>query len=289
MSSFKFVKADNEEFLRFYAVYKLSKYKVWYPASIQRAIDLYTRFFKQDAFWVEVEGKRVGGVILEPNWIGLFFLMPPFQDEYSLVHAVVKRSIEISDLNKPITAFGMVPETAGFLQQFGFQVVQTAKEMICATRQYDIQFDSGVYQDSYKTEYLKEMTDLYFEVFSQSKVASMAGKPYEFYEDLLKGQVDGIDPEYTTILRDSETNEMVGICTAQIWFEMPIILDLLVKATHQKRGLAEMMIRKMLTSACNNNYPAVCLSVVPGNPAENLYHRMGFLSAEAVSELKLEL
>lgn len=49
------------------------------------------------------------------------------------------------------------------------------------------------------------------------------------------------------------------------------------------------MIKRVLDVAYQHKYPAVCLSVVVGNSAENLYHKLGFMGAVPSSELKLEL
>lgn len=289
MKNYEFVKAENKEFSRYYTIYQLGKYNIWFPARIQDSIELYNKYFKQDAFWIQLDGKRIGGVLLEPNWFGLVFSIPPHHDEYSLMNAIVKQVIKISDPKQPIAAYGLVPNSVKWLQLFGFEIVETEKDMFCAAAPHEVSFQDGIYVDVPKKEALKEMTDLYYNTFSKSKVKTLAKKPYEFYEDLLKGQIEDILPEYSTVLRDVKTDEIVGSCTVQIWCGIPTILDILVKPTHQKRGLAEMMIKKVLDVSYRNQYPGVCLSVVSGNSAEYLYHKLGFLSGVSSSKLKLEL
>jgi len=286
---FEFVKADHKEFSTFYTIYKLSKYNLWFPSTIQNSIDLYYKYFKQDAFWIYYDGKRIGGVLLEPNWFGLVFLIPPFDDEYTLMNEIVRYVSEISDPKEYIVAFGMVPDSVKWLQMFGFELVKTQKDMICATRSYEVKFHDNVYVDVPKKGDLKEIIKLYYDVYSKSRVDSLARKPYEFYDDLLKNQIDDILPEYSTILRDAKTNEIIGCCSVQIWCGLPTILDIIVKQSHQKRGLATMMIKKVLNVAYHHEYPAVCLSVVSGNSAEYLYHKVGFLSGTSSSELRLRL
>lgn len=289
MGKYELVKAEHKEFSRYYTIYQLGKYNVWFPSTIQNSIELYYKYFKQDAFWVYFNGKRVGGVLLEPNWFGLVFYIPPFHDEYSFMNGIVEHVIKISDPKKPIFAFGVVPNSVKWLQLFGFQIVETEKDMICATKPNKISFPDDVYVDVPKEEDLKEMIDLYYNVFSKSKLQSLATKPHEFYEDLLNGQKEDLHPEYSTILRDTKTDEIVGSCTVQIWYGLPHILDILVKPSHQRRGLAEMMIKKVLDVAYHHHYPAICLSVVSGNSVEYLYHKLGFLSGVPSSQLKLEL
>jgi len=289
MGKIEFVQAEHREFFSFYTIYKLQKYQIWFPASIQNSIDLYCKFFKQNVYWLEQDGRRIGGVALEPNWFGLSFLIPPYQDEYTFMKTVVRRALSISVPGKPLLAFGMVPDTVNLLQQLGFQILQTEKDMICASRSYEISFPASVRQEIYTKEDLREMIALYHNVFSKSQVQSLAQKPYEFYENLLQDQVDDINPQYSTLLRDSETGELVGSCTAQIWYGLPTILDIVVNHTHQRRGLAEMMIKKVLNEAYGNHYPGVCLTVVCGNSAEHLYHKLGFLGAVTSSQLKLNI
>ncbi|QVK17525.1 GNAT family N-acetyltransferase [Mycoplasmatota bacterium] len=167
------------------------------------------------------------------------------------------------------------------------KIEQMEKLMICATKPYEITWNEKVYCDTVKESELKEMINLYYSVYSKSHVQSVARQKYEYYDALLKEQINDIDCDYSSIIHDSKTHEIIAVCLVQEWEQLPYILDIVVNPMYQNQGIGEMMIKKVLHRA-KDKYPAIRLSVNPGNPAEYLYHKLGFIGGTITYKLKYE-
>lgn len=64
------------------------------------------------------------------------------------------------------------------------------------------------------------------------------------------------------------------------------ISDIGVHPDYRNRGLAEYMIKRALTIAKQkNNSQAMRLFVTVGNPAESLYHKLGFMPGKSFSPM----
>lgn len=283
---FEAIVASQEEFGRYHTIYKLGPSNVWFPVSMQSCMNLYAGF--ENPYWIYLNGMRIGGALIEPNWFGLYFIISPFEDEFKLLKRLLKLVRKISDPNKPIIAYGIHHQSIPYLQKLGFQIEEMEKLMICATEPYEIIWNEKIYCDTVKENELEEMVDLYYSVYRKSHVESVARKKYEFYDELLKNQIKEVNLDYSSIIHDSKTHEIVAACLVQEWEELPFILDIVVNPIYQNQGIGEMMIKKVLHLA-KEQYPAVRLSVNPGNPAEYLYHKLGFIGGTITYQLKLNV
>lgn len=283
---FAVVKADAQEFATYHAVYRVSRINVWFHTKLERVIDLFAGW--SGLYWITLHGKKIGGVILEPNWFGFLFLIPPFGDEGTVVEHLYSLLVSISDPEKPITAASVHPESYDYYYRLGFQIYETEKVMARPTAPFEVEWDDCYQLDVPSPEKKDEMVDLYFEVYRQSEVECIADKDREFYQKILDGQIPDVKQEYSTLIYDKETDELIGACLVTIWEELPYINDLVVKSGYQGRGLGAKMIKKVLNNA-REEYSAVRLSGREGNRAENLYHRLGFLSGVKASDMKMRL
>lgn len=285
-NGFQVIKADNLEFAKYHMIYKLEKSNVWFPTKMEQVINLYSSF--PNLYWINLYNERVGGVMLEPNWFGFFFLISPYKDELTALKKILDLVVSISDKNKPIIAYGIHQSSIDNFHKLGFVIEETEKTMLCPTKQSEITWNDNVYLDIPKKDNLKQLISLYYDVFSKSNVECIAKKGYDFYEKLLEGQLSELIPEYSTLLYDKLTNKLIASCTVNIWNDLPHILDIVVRPTHQGLGLGKMMIKKVLNFACKD-YIAVRLSVNSGNKAEYLYYKLGFIDGVATSKMRLGL
>ncbi|MBV7336402.1 hypothetical protein KFU94_50860 [Chloroflexi bacterium TSY] len=58
-------------------------------------------------FWICQDGRKVGGVVMLPNNIGDFFLIPPFTDAFAVLQAILPLLRHWSDPGKDIHAQAM--------------------------------------------------------------------------------------------------------------------------------------------------------------------------------------
>lgn len=283
---FAVVKADAREFATYHAIYRVSRVNVWFHTKLERVIDMFAGW--SGHYWITLNGKRIGGVMLEPNWFGFIFLIPPYGDEGMVVEHLNSLLVSISDPEKPITVASVHPESYDYYYRLGFQIYETEKVMARPTAPFEVEWEDRYELDVPRKEKKDELADLYFEVYRRSEVECIADKDRQFYRKLLDDQIPDVVQECSTLVYDKETDELIGACLVTVWEELPYINDLVVKRGYQGLGLGAKMIKKVLNNA-REEYPAVRLSAREGNRAENLYHRMGFLSGVKASNMKMWL
>lgn len=283
---FEIIKANARDFSVYYILYGHRDMNIWFPTKIERAFNVFENI--KDQYWINYKGKRIGGFItqLNNNWFGFMFLIPPFNDEYKVLNKIVS-FIKSSSDNKPISVSGVYPSSYQNYHRLGFQMTETEKIMIRPTESFEINWSENLYLDSPQEEYREKMVELYREVYAESPVPSINNKDYDFYDNLLKKQIPMSKHEFSTLIFDKRTKELIASCLVIIWEELPYIADIIVKNSYKNKGLGTMMLKKVLNNSYKN-YPAVRLAVRPGNRAESLYHNLGFVSGMESSDMELK-
>ncbi len=277
-------KADSKEFGIYYLLYGHGNKNVWFPTSQERAYKLFEGIKPQ--YWVEKDDQRVAGFVTEGNFFGFIFLIPPFNDEETLVKDLLNYVKIKADIQKPIKAGGIYPDSYLTFQRLGFQFYETERVMIRPTAIYEVDFGYEFNIDVPKEENREALIQQYYTVYSKSSVACIADKEKGFYESILKEHIPISLPELSTVIYDKKTNGLVASCVVFLWEELPYIADIVVNQSYEGKGLATKMIKKVLNNA-HGKYPAVRLTVRAGNSAEGLYHKLGFISGIESSTLLL--
>lgn len=285
---FEIVEADPRQFSIHYILYGHRNMNIWFPTEMERAFNIFEKISKEH-YWINYKGKRIGGFIMELdyNWFGFMFLIPPFSDEYTLLNKILPFVTFNSDENKPIKVSGVYPKSYESYYRLGFQITETEKMMIRPTETFEINWSEDVYLDYPKEEHEQKMVDLYHEVYSESPVPCISNKDIDFYKKLLKGHIPISKSEYSTLVFDKNTNQLIASCLVMIWEELPYVADIIVKNSHKNKGRGSMMLKKVLNNS-HNEYAAVRLAVRPGNRAEGLYHRFGFVEGVESSDMELK-
>jgi hypothetical protein len=84
-------------------------------------------------FWIEEHGQRSGGVVMLPNGIGDFFLIPPESDAARVLALVLPLLTVWSDAAKPIRAQAITTHVSAALQAAGFVLQESRFWMIRPT------------------------------------------------------------------------------------------------------------------------------------------------------------
>ncbi len=159
--------------------------------------------------------------------------------------------------------------------------------MIRPTEIFEISWSKDIILDYPKEEYVHKLIELYYEVYSESTVACISNKNIEFYKSLLEEHIPISKPEYSTVIFDKYTNQLIASCLVVMWEELPYIADIVVNNSYKNKGLGTMMLKKVLNNSYKE-YPAVRLAIRPGNRAEGLYHRLGFVGGIESSDMELK-
>lgn len=285
---FEIVQAEAREFSIYFVLYGHKDMNIWFPTKMERVFNVFEKI-SNEHYWITYKGKRVGGFTMELdyNWFAFLFLIPPFNDEYTVLNKIVPFVISNTDENKPIKVSGIYPKSYQNYYRLGFQITETEKIMIRPTKLLEVNWTEDVILDYPKVEYEHKMIELYHEVYSESPVSCISNKDKDFYKKILNEQIPESKPEYSTLIFDKHTNKLIASCLVTIWEELPYITDIIVKSSHKNKGLGTMMLKKVLNNA-HKDYPAVRLAVRKGNRAEGLYHRIGFVGGIESSDMELK-
>ena len=283
---FEVIEITPREFAVNYIIYGHGNNNIWFPTKMERAFKVFENI-ADGYFAINYNGKKIGGFIMEPNLFGLLYLIPPYVDEWSVLKKIFSLVKSESDKSKPIKVYSVQKGSYENFNKLGFQIVETEKVMIRPTEEFDVQWEDDIYFDVPKEEYKSQMIDIYYDVYSSSPVKCISNKDKDFFTNLLNGHIPESISEYSTLIFDKNTNELVASCLVLMWEELPYISDIVVRDSHKGRGLGTLMIKKVLNNAYDK-YPAVRLSIRSGNRAEGLYSELGFISGDETSEMVLE-
>ncbi|MPM93239.1 hypothetical protein SDC9_140375 [bioreactor metagenome] len=279
-------KAQWEEFSVYFAVYEIFKVNVWF----RQSFDAYCSVLKDCdiCFWIKKDNCRIGGVLLDLNYMNCLFLQPP-HNEYDLIIGKLKKLLlSCSDNSEPIYVGTVKPDKVKYYQRAGFKIGESRRCMIRPTEEFHITWDCDYEIVSVTEDKKGDIVKLFTEAFSnESKDGTSFEKESESAEFYFaKNPKNTLVNKASTLIYEKKTNELVGACLISIWEEWPNVYDIAVKPSFQKRGLAKNMLKRALT-VLKEGYPTLRLFVTLGNDAEMLYHQMGFLAGTETTEMIL--
>jgi len=282
-------KVSGKDFSIYFAVYEIFDTNIWF----RQNFDVYCSVIEDCdiCFWIKRNGCRIGGVLLEPNYMNCLILEPPYNNEYDIIIAKLKNILSSwSDKSKAIIAAGVSSDKIKDYQKIGFKIGESRRCMIRPTEEFEI-----IWSDKYKIvsarkENENEISELFVEAFSTG-IESQDMSDFEQQSNSIKYYFDE-NPENSLVnkasalIYEKKTNQLVGACLISIWEEWPNVYDIAVKPSFQNKGLATNMIKRSLT-ILKEQYPVLRLFVTLGNDAELVYHKMGFLAGVEKTEMIL--
>lgn len=279
-------KAQWGEFSIYFAVYEVFEANIWF----RQSFDAYCSVLKNCdiCFWIKKDNFRIGGVLLDLNYMNCLFLQPQ-NNEYDLIIGKLKKLLLTnSDNSKPIYVGAVKPDKVKYYQRAGFKIGESRRCMIRPTEEFHITWDCDYEIVSVTEDKKGDIVKLFTEAFSnESKDGTSFEKENESVEVYFtKNLKNTLVNKASTLIYEKKTNELVGACLISIWEDWPNVYDIAVKPSSQKRGLAKNMLKRALT-VLKEGYPTLRLFVTLGNDAEMLYHQMGFLAGTETTEMIL--
>lgn len=93
---------------------------------------------------------------------------------------------------------------------------------------------------------------------------------------------------FSNVAKDKETSKIVGVCIAGIYpgssNNFSTIHQVSVLPLYRREGIAKMMMAHTINTA-HLVSPVIGLGVLVGNPSENLYRKLGFISQPSYTDL----
>ena len=279
---FELKKADNLEFGIHETIYSNMDLELNYSWKKQTENKLEC----ESLFWIFKDDKRIGGVHICPNLCGAFFMESTyFVDRFLVINALNNALLQWSDKEKNTRIYGVIPSDIEHYHKLGYEIKYERRVMIRPTEL----FENIAWSDDYICRMptisdVPELGKLFFESYS-------GGIQYEVFGQQSLEQATS-DAEYiiniyrsnnildgSTLVFDKKSNQLIAACIAGISGycdnNFSEIGDIVVNPSYRKLGLASNMIKQALNNLKKIS-PAIILCVTIGNPAEDLYHKMGF-------------
>ena len=280
-------KANLKEFSVHFAIYVIAEENVLFRQSFDTSCSVLKE--GDPCFYIEKNGSRIGGVLIEPNYMRYLFLQPPYGEEYYKVLIMLKRLlVNFSDNTRDIDVAWVKPWELKHYLRLGFRQEESRRCMIRPTETFNIKFE-----DKYETlapskTYITKIATLFKEAFAGGVGEDGQLSKGEYKEALMVYFKENAGEEIletaSTLIYDKETKEVIAACLISLWEGWPNVYDIAVKPSYQGKGLASRMMKKALT-VLKEEYPVVRLFVTLGNNAEALYYNLGFLPGTETTKL----
>lgn len=281
-NGFTFVRADVGEFGIHYAIYvdRDEEFKYNWNKLSQDP------YYDENAFWIFKDNKKVGGVVIEPNYSSHFFVESPYiVDKFSIISELNNTLLQWSDKNEKIFIYLIHPRDVDYYNRLGyrrrfarrvmvrpteiFEDIQWGEDLVIKTPTIEDAVEIGkVLHESYKG-------GIQYEEFSNNTLEDEIEDSKMFLERYIATN----SLQASTLVYDRITNELIAVCLAgknkEDDYEFSKINQVGVKPTYRGQGIAENMIKRALT-VLKEISPATKLDVTVGNAAEALYYKMGF-------------
>ncbi|MCP5100421.1 MAG: GNAT family N-acetyltransferase [Chloroflexi bacterium] len=239
-------------------------------------------------FWIIQNEHRVGGVVLLPNNIGDFFLIPPFPDASDVLQAVMHLLFAWSLPSKPIRAQGISQQYLQSFQQMGFQLQESRHWMIRPTAVSPTTWPAQYTVRPLHPTDTDLIAHLLLDAF-KGGIGQYGTRDLEAHQGTVSRFFETFDADTpcgqaSLLISDKQTQETAGVCMVNLHKGLPTIQFTAVSPTHRRNSLATIM----LTHAISTLAPAydwVKLAVTIGNPAELVYQKMGFMAGDTLHTL----
>lgn len=88
----------------------------------------------------------------------------------------------------------------------------------------------------------------------------------------------------SSLIYDKNTHKLVGACLISMWEDWPLVYDIAVDPSYQRKGLCTKMLKRALTKL-KTDFPVLRLFVTLGNSSESVYYNLGFMPGIETYEL----
>jgi ribosomal protein S18 acetylase RimI-like enzyme len=245
-------------------------------------------FLAPRTYWIKAGQRRLGSVIMAPNFIGNLVLQPPFCDAGAILSLLKKLLLQWSDPRQSITASSVLPDQVEHYERLGFRRSDINRCMIRPTERFEVVWEDDLRLSHPHKEEEDDLTALFYKAFCDLGLGEQTEESRRrAVRHYLSRYVEiEILNRASTCIRDAQSGELIAACLISFWEKWPLVFDLAVHPAWRGRGIANRMLKQALTTLAGE-HAVVRLFVAVGNEAESLYYGLGFLPGPAITNLKL--
>jgi len=267
-------KADGKEFARWWAAYRNTN-EDFSQGFAEQYDEIEEVPFCQ---WIMAGKRRVGGLILVPNALGDFFLIPPTSDAVAVLRDVLPD-------DQPLQARSILTEHIPAFQMIGFQLEESRYWMLRPAQTFDdIAFSyQRVAPQPAHTQAIAELMAAAFDggvgQYGKRSTEEHQKSVENYFETIA---LDELCHQASAVLLDGE--RLIAACLVQPYKSLASVRFVAVHPAYQRKGIARRLMQHAIHTV-HPQYEYVALAVTVGNPATFLYHDMGFVAAPATHTL----
>lgn len=289
MAKYKIEKIGDNEFSFYCAVYSMDNIFLSYDWS-ERLADINPN---DGGYMLLKDGLPIGGAILRGNHITYPFLVSPFCDKYEFWSELLK----ICSLQEKKIYLDFIPDShREVLGKIGAQRNRGQFRMIRPTSKSQIMLEPAFYFDVLKDVDKEEIVSVVYQAHLHGYTSTVTGPPdvnevADALERRYRAFAETDTLGFSTIIKNRDTDKIAAVCVTGIYPDSPnhfsTIHQVSVLPEYRRRGLAQAMILNSINLA-HEKSPVITLGVMDGNPAKELYSKLGFAAGCGYSDYILE-
>jgi ribosomal protein S18 acetylase RimI-like enzyme len=292
MSEYTFRHANSKLFAAYHAIY--SEADIMCYDWNERLSDLIS---SESCYFLYEDSKPIGGLTIADNAIGSAFLVAPFCDR-SLFWQLVLSYIKVGSSESEIKLNRMQKKDVEVLISHGATIKWSHQRMCRPTDIVETKPVDGFVLVEPGESDIPEIIQVVYSAHSNGYTTQVYGHPAITNIEEAINRRFGLFTKTNTwnqsvVAKRTNTNEIAGVCIAGIYPEdlsncFATIHQVSVLPQFRGKGLAKAMMLHSIGVA-HLVSPVVSLGVLIGNPAENLYRKLGFIAGPSFTDMVYEV
>lgn len=285
-------KADAKKFATFHTVYAPNIFQRFdWNEMVDDATDCIS---DRDLRFVYSGNSLISGFALKGNSVSYPFMAAPYSDRSEFWSAVISYATSAS--GKKEILLNEIPDVeTKFLKRVkGFKLKWTKQKMMRPTEQCAPVLDDDFYFCELTETDKTEIVNVIYAAHAAGYTSTVWPPDMAETETAVNRRFASFGQTNTlfmsNVVKRKADNEIAGVCIAGVYpagystKDFATIHQVSVKPQYQRRGIAKAMMLKAISDASVIS-PVITLGVLVGNPAENLYKKIGFTAGPGYSEL----
>lgn len=234
-----------------------------------------------DGYIILKNGVPIGGAVLREDHISAPFLFAPFCDKHEFWSELLKNH----NWQEENVYLDFIPDShREVLEQIGAKRKRGQFRMIRPTSKSQVRLNPAFYFDVLKEDDKKDIVSVVYQAHLHGYTSTVMGPPdINIVADALERRYKAFSKTDTlgfcTIIKSCDTDKIAAVCIAGIYPDssnnFSTIHQVSVLPEYRRNGLAQAMILNTINLA-HEISPVITLGVMDGNPAKELYSKLGF-------------
>jgi ribosomal protein S18 acetylase RimI-like enzyme len=289
---YKLEPADSELFATYHAVYSNEEFDLCFAWDEQLAE---LRSCK-NCYFLYRNSKCIGGLTIDSDSISNPFLIQPFSDRVLFWNIILKQlKMHIQENKIHISQLRQVD--ADVLISLGASKKWSQQRMYRPTDILEIETGFSYDLVCPAENDIPEIVQVVYQAHVHDITARTYGEPVvSDVEKAILRRFDAFSQTNTLhfgkVAKEKATQKIIGVCIAGIYpaspYNFSTIHQVSVLPAYRRQGIAENMMRAAISTA-HSISPVIGLGVLAGNPAENLYQKLGFTPRPSFTYLTMHL